>query len=95
MRLRARVDANQATIVAAFRQMGASVFDASRMGRGFPDLVVGMRGRTYLVEIKDGAKVKSARKLTDAQVTFREVWRGEQPVTVESVDDAVALLNQG
>ncbi len=95
MRLRARVDANQSEIVSAFRKMGATVFDLSRVGRGCPDLLVGRAGKTYLVEIKDGAKVKSARKLTDAQVTFREVWRGEQPVTVESVDDAVALLNQG
>ncbi len=93
MRLRARVDANHGQIVAALRQMGASVFDASRMGRGCPDLLVGFRGETYLVEVKDGEKVKSARKLTPAQVSFREVWRGRPAVTVESVDDAVRLLN--
>jgi Holliday junction resolvase len=95
VRLRARVDANHGEIVACLRQMGASVFDASRMGRGFPDLVCGFRGKTYLVEVKDGEKVKSARKLTTAQVTFREVWRGEPPVTVESVDDVIALLGKG
>ena len=48
MRRAARVDANQAEIVAALRQAGASVWII-----GIPvDLLVGFRGMTIAVEIK-------------------------------------------
>jgi hypothetical protein len=93
MRRAARVDANHGQIVAALRRMGASVEDASRMGRGCPDLLVGFRGRTLLVEVKDGSKPPSDRRLTPDQVRWHERWRGHVAV-VSSVDEAVALLNQ-
>lgn len=85
-----RVDANHAEIVAAFRQLGYSVADTSRLGNGFPDLVVAKAGRTVLVEVKDGAKPPSARKLTEDEQTFAGAWRGEYRV-VESVDDVLAI----
>jgi hypothetical protein len=92
VRLRARVDANHSEIVQAFRVLGATVFDASGVGKGFPDLVCGFQGKTYLVEVKDGAKSKSARKLTGAQEAFHAGWQGDPPVIVESTEDVVVLL---
>ena len=80
MRRATRLDANQAKIVAALRTIGASVHDTSAVGRGFPDLVVGFRGRTLLIECKDGAKRPSARKLTPEQVEFKVGWRGHWAV---------------
>lgn len=90
MRLRARVDANQATIVAALRAAGRSVLVLSSIGRGCPDILVGWgRDRAVLMEIKNGDKPPSARKLTPDEETFRAQWRGPYAV-VESVADALA-----
>ena len=49
-----KVDLNHKEVVEKFRELGASVFDASGVGRGFPDIVVGYNGQTVLVEIKSG-----------------------------------------
>ena len=43
-------------------------------------------------EIKDGRKVRSARKLTEDQVVWHQTWRGKVYI-VESVDQALNLLN--
>ena len=92
MRTKARTDANQKAIVTALRRIGASVAVTSGIGNGFPDIVVGYRGRNYLIEIKDGDKPPSKRKLTPDEAAWHEAWRGEVMV-VESVDDALAALN--
>jgi hypothetical protein len=95
MRRAAKVDANHAAIRDAMRQFpGVTVRDTSHVGDGFPDLIVGFRNRTLLVEIKDGAKVKSARKLTDHQRRFHEQWTGSPIWIVESVSQAMDLLIQ-
>jgi Holliday junction resolvase len=92
MRRAAKIDANQTEIVKALRSVGASVQSLASTGKGCPDLLVGFRGVNWLLEIKDGQKVKSARKLTDDQVVWHESWRGKVYV-VESVDQALSLLN--
>lgn len=87
----AKVDANQSEIVKALRGIGATVQILSDVGGGCPDLLVGRQGKNYLLEIKDGAKVKSARKLTPHQVDWHGEWRGQVSI-VESVDDALAVV---
>lgn len=87
-----RVDANQPEIVAAFRRLGCTVAITSNVRGGFPDIVVGINGLNILVEIKDGSKVPSARKLTKDEQIFHDNWKGHA-VVVESVDDVVALVN--
>ena len=71
----AKVDANQADIVEALRAIGATVTPAHTMGKGFPDLVVGYRGETYLLEVKteDG-------KLTSDQKVWHADWRGHKAI---------------
>lgn len=91
MRRAARTDANHAAIRDALRKAGASVADTSAVGSGFPDLVVGLRGRNLLVEVKDGSRKPSERALTPAQAEFAQAWRG-QWAKVESVDQALALI---
>ena len=66
MRRAAKVDANQTEIVKALRQVGASVQSLAATGKGCPDLLVGIRGLNFLIEVKDGAKPRSDRKLTAA-----------------------------
>ena len=92
MRRAAKVDANQTEIVKALRQVGASVQSLAATGKGCPDLLVGFRGKNLLLEVKDGGKVKSARKLTEDQVVWHQTWRGKVYI-VESVDQALNLLN--
>jgi len=74
-----RTDDNHSDVVAEIRSAlhDATVFDASGAGRGFPDLVIGWRGRNYLFEIKDGDKAPSARGMTDAQKEFHLSWKGQ------------------
>jgi hypothetical protein len=61
------------------------------VGQGFPDLVVSFRGRNILIEIKDGSKPPSARRLTPDQKEFHESWDGELYV-VESAEQAIKVL---
>jgi hypothetical protein len=92
----ARVDANQPGIVAGLRAAGCTVAPAHAVGRGFPDLVVGYRGCTYLLEVKDGDKPPSARKLTPAQVDWHGEWRGHMAVVCNLAEalDAVGIVHR-
>lgn len=87
----AKVDDNQPLIVRAFRAGGASVAPTHAAGQGFPDLVVGYLGQNRLVEVKDGSKPASKRKLTSDQVEFHVAWRGSVDI-VENTDQVFDLL---
>lgn len=91
MRRAARIDANQDQIVSALRAAGAVVRIVTQ-GNGLPDLLVGYRGHTILMEVKDGRKAPSARKLTEAEQKFFDEWRGGMLRVVESVDEALDIL---
>ncbi len=88
---RKRTDANHQEIVNALRRIGASVVDLSGVGDGCPDLLVGFRGKNYLMEVKDGAKKPSERRLRKTQVEFFQNWTG-QAAKVEIIADALAVL---
>lgn len=94
MRRAAKVDANHAGIVKALRQAGANVLDLSAVGKGCPDLLVTCvcyPHQMVLMEIKDGSKPPSARKLTPDQEKFHATW----PVdiyTVTNIDEALAVV---
>ena len=91
MRRAARVDANQEKIVKALRACGATVRVVTQ-GDGIPDLLVGYRGYTILMEVKDGDKPPSARKLTEDEEKFFKEWTGGMIAIVNSVDEALELL---
>ena len=82
----AKIDKNQPDIVKAFRAMGASVHILSTVGDGFPDLAIGIRGKTFLVEVKT-----EEGKLTKDQVKWHDEWKG-QKVIIRGVDEAIAFL---
>ena len=88
-----RVDANQNTIVEALRAAGAYVRVVSQ-GDGLPDLLVGYRKRTILMEIKDGDKPPSSQKLTPAEEKFHREWLGDTCVIVNSVEAALQVLKE-
>ena len=91
MRKRAKIDDNQTVIVKALRAIGASVQSLATIGGGCPDLVVGYRGVNYLLEIKDGSKPPSKRKLTPDEREFIDNWRGKVSV-VNSINDAIKAV---
>jgi len=92
MRRANKIDANQNDIVAALRKAGATVRIVSQ-GEGIPDLLVGFKGETFLLEVKDGQKPPSARQLTPAEKKFFDEWTGGICAIVESVEDALKLLD--
>jgi len=88
---KAKVDDNQREVVRVLRDAGASILHLHRVGGGCPDLAVGFRGATYLLEIKDGCKPPSAQKLTPAQTDWFRDWRGHA-VIVNSPEAALAAI---
>ena len=91
MRYANRIDANQNKIVDALRKAGAVVRIISQ-GDGIPDLLVGYKGYTILMEVKDGDKVPSARKLTEAEQKFFKDWQGGLLMIVNSPEEALEIL---
>lgn len=82
-RLAARADRNQAEIVAALRDAGATVQHLHTLGRGCPDILVGYRGVNYLLEIKAGRG-----KATPDEAAWLQAWRGRAAI-VSSVQAAL------
>lgn len=93
MRMAKRTDDNHKALVEEVRKWlpGCTVFDASGAGSGFPDLVVGWKGRNYLFEVKDPDKPTSRRKLTGAQEKFHAAWQGQVAV-VHTATELVARI---
>ena len=88
MRHAARVDGNQAEIVAARRESGASVFVLK-----LPvDLLVGYAGKTALVEIKDRSSAYGRKGLNEKQSAFLRGWNGGTVALIDSVDAAKWLI---
>ena len=84
MRYAARVDANQEQIVSVLRAAGATVWII-----GLPvDLLVGYKGRTLLMEIKDGSK----KRLTKLQEAFFEKWEGGTLCRVDGPEAALRMI---
>ena len=86
-----RVDDNQASIVKALRKVGATVQPIHQIGGGCPDLLVGFRYENYLLELKDGAKPPSARKLTPDEEGWHKAWFGRVRV-VASPQEALEAI---
>jgi hypothetical protein len=92
MRRAAKTDRNQTEIVAALRKVGATVQSLAAVGDGVPDLLVGFRRETYLLEVKDGKKPPSARELTPDQVRWHTEWFGGFCVVVNSAGEALTAI---
>lgn len=90
----AKVDDNQKLIVDSLRRLGFSVQSLATVGKGCPDIVVGVSGVNYLFEIKDGDKPASSRKLTPDEMGWHAAWKGQIHVVYE-VQDCVDVINGG
>jgi len=84
----ARIDTNHKEIVAALREVGATVVSLASMKHGCPDLLVGYQNETLLMEIKKDSKAK----FTPDQLDFIGKWKGGAISRVDSVDAAIRAL---
>lgn len=79
-----RVDRNHAAVRDGLRRLGYRVFDCSRLGGGFPDLLVLACGRLVLLEVK-----MPGEGLTRDEEVFHSLF----PVSiVRNVDEALEAL---
>lgn len=83
-----KTDRNQKEIVDALRSCGATVHVTAQVGNGFPDLVCGIFGKNFLIEIKNP---EARGKLTAEQIVFRDRWKGKVYV-VNSVEEALRVI---
>ena len=81
------VDKNQSEIVHALRQVGATVILLHEAGEGIPDLLIGYRRETYLMEVKS-----KTGKLNERQQLWHSDWRGDPVSIVRSIDDALNAI---
>ena len=86
MRLIARTDANQASIVKALRDMGATVVCLHQIGGKCLDILVGHYGKNYLFEIK-----APGGRLTPDEAEFLASWNGQASV-IHSAEEAVDIM---
>jgi len=83
-----RTDKNQQEIINAMRKMGAIVMDLSKVGKGCPDLLVGINNKTALVEVKSSAKAN----YTPHQEKWLQAWKGGTVARIDSIDSAIQLI---
>lgn len=92
-------DVNEAAIVSALRAAGASVTSLS--ATGVPDLLVGFRGQTFLIEVKqETATGKALRRgtgtdesgLYKSQQAWWSAWKGAPPVIVTNPEQALRAI---
>jgi Holliday junction resolvase len=82
-----KVDNNQLEIVKVFKSLGATVLNLSGVGKGCPDLLIGYKGISVLVEIKS-----KTGKFTEPQLKFMKQWQGGAVNRIDSIDGAIRLI---
>ena len=95
-----RVDRNQKAIADALVKAGCTVQSLHTVGQGCPDLLVGLHGATWLIEVKhpeaprafkDGARSHEAQTRA-RQMAWAHSWRGAPPLTVRTPEEALDAL---
>ena len=56
------------------------------------DILVGYEGRDFKMEIKDGKKPPSQRKLTSGELKFKNEWKGSEYHIVISLEEAIRII---
>jgi hypothetical protein len=92
-------DAAEKPIIRALRAVGATVHQLN--GKDVPDLLVGYRGATYLLEVKsrlsdtqkDGYTRRRTTRIKPGQQAMHEAWRGSPVAVVHDVDEALAAIS--
>lgn len=95
MRRAAKIDDNQREVVNALRQLPqVTVALTAAVGKGVPDFVVGYKGNNYWIELKDGNKPPSQRKLTEHEEAWHEKWTGHVAIC-NNLDEVLKEIGYG
>jgi hypothetical protein len=87
MLTKAKIDSNHADIVKQLRSIpGVSVHSVAQL-KNFCDIIVGVRGKNYLFEIKKDNK----SKLTEGEEKFQKSWFGNVH-TVSSCEQILKII---
>ncbi len=88
-------DKNQKDIVKELRKIGCKVTITSEVS-DFCDLVVGYKRKLYLVEVKDGTKPPSARKLTPGEIKCKNAFElvGVKYWIINSLSEALEMIRE-
>lgn len=84
---RQKTDRNHVEVMNVFRSFGFVILDLSKVGGGCPDFLAANKRREILVEVKDGEKPPSQRKLNEKQVAFHDGWPRDILI-VTSIEEA-------
>lgn len=87
LRRASRKDANQSRIVKALRDVGVKVYVLNEP----VDLLTGFQGVLRAVEVKDGDRIPSERKLKPSQERFMAEFQGCPVFKVENIYEALAI----
>jgi len=89
----AKVDSNQSEIVKALRNAGAWVTITSQLKNAF-DILAGYKGKLFIVEIKDGMKPPSARRLSEGEQKCKDGFNsvGVYYYIITSIDEALHMI---
>jgi NAD dependent epimerase/dehydratase family enzyme len=88
-----RVDNNQKTLIHTFICMGASVLNLSTVGRGCPDLLIGYKGKSVLVEIKSSDKIDVIVNLAGAPISKRWSNKYKQELIDSRVNTTKTIIS--
>ena len=93
MRYASKIDANQNSIVKALRKAGATVLITSQLKNAF-DILIGYQSSIYIVEIKDGNKPPSQRKLSEGEQKCKADFErvGCKYNVITSIEEALKLI---
>jgi hypothetical protein len=89
MRRASKTDGNQQEIVKALRAYGCSITHLHGVGDGCPDLLLGIHGRTGLLELKNGSLPPSRQKRTEDQIKWWDEWKGGPVAIAADIDGAL------
>ena len=92
LRRAAKIDANHPEMRDMARKLGASWLDCHQL-KNACDAFLSYKGQTWAIEVKDGSKPPSARKLTEGEQKFKDMWELNGSYAIlETPDDLLTLL---
>ena len=83
-----RTDTNQKDIVATLREMGCSVTPTHAIGKGFPDLTIGYKGKNILMEVKMMGKGLNAK-----ETYWFDNWNGQAAIAY-TPEQAIEIVKE-
>jgi len=88
-------DANHQNIIKFIRSIGGVVLDCKSLINAF-DILVGYKGKLFIMEIKDGKKSPSQRKITPGEMRCKEMFEsvGCDYHVVFCEEDVLKVLNE-